>query len=421
VIRAVPASPSRVGAVLGADPADVLLVHVRQPAGHGVTVLQHAAPDIEVLLMSGGAATEAALDTIRRNGARTLTDPADFARVTMALGHLTRTLNGKMKGEITTMHAELGRMDRLGAIVGHSPAMQDVYRLIGRGARTGATVLITGETGTGKELVARAIHTLSRRSRERFVAVNCGAVSAHVAESELFGHERGSFTGADRIHKGYFEQAHGGTLFLDEIAETPADLQVKLLRALESGVLSRVGGTESIPVDLRIVAATNRHVADAVALGKLREDLFYRLNVFPIHVPPLRERDGDAELLADHFLGTLNAAEGTAKELTPAFRERLRRHTWPGNVRELKNVMERAFILTDDCIDVDLWPAAATDGAASFPGPVVGTSIAEMERALILSTLGRCNGNRNKAAAALQISLRTLSSRLIEYRASGTP
>jgi len=421
VIRAVPASVSQIGAVLGTDPADVLLVHLRQPAAQGVTAARPAAPDIEVLLMSGGPATEAALATIRRHGARTLTDPADFARVSMALGHLTRTLNGKMKGEIATMHAALGRLDRLGAIVGRSPAMQDVYRLIGRGARTNATVLITGETGTGKELVASAIHTLSRRNRERFVAVNCGAVSAHVAESELFGHERGSFTGADRMHKGYFEQAHGGTLFLDEIAETPADLQVKLLRALESGVISRVGGAESIPVDLRFVAATNRHVADALALGKLREDLFYRLNVFPIHVPPLRERDGDAELLADHFLATLNAAEGTAKELTPAFRERLRRHPWPGNVRELKNVVERAFILADDVIDADLWPAATADGAASRGELPVGTSLAEMERTLILSAVERFDGNRNQAAALLKISVRTLGSRLAAYRASVTP
>jgi two-component system response regulator AtoC len=240
-------------------------------------------------------------------------------------------------------------------------------------------------------------------------------VSLHLAESELFGHERGSFTGADRIHKGYFEQAHGGTLFLDEIAETPADLQVKLLRTLESGVVTRVGGKESVNVDVRIVAATNRRVAEAVALGKLREDLFYRLNVFPIHVPPLRERNGDAEQLADHFLGTLNTAAGTTKELTPAFRQRLSQYHWPGNVRELKNVLERAFILADDDIGVDAWQVPAVD--LSMPPAVVGVSIADMERALILSTLDRFDGNKKRTAAVLKIAVKTLCNRLNGYGA----
>ena len=312
-------------------------------------------------------------------------------------------------------HLESGRMHRLVPLVGHSPAMQKVHHLLACGARTSATVLITGETGTGKELIATAIHAQSGRSHQPFLPLNCGAVSAHMIESELFGHERGSFTGADRMHRGYFEQASGGTLFLDEIAETPLALQVKLLRTLERGVITRVGGTQSIAVDVRIVAATNRPIPDAVALGKLRSDLLYRLDVFPIHIPPLRDRGGDAELLADHFLGGLNAAEGTAKRLTPAFRRKVSQHSWPGNVRELKNAVERAFILSeDDAIDVDLWPAAAD--AAPFTVLRLGASIAEMERALILSTLAHLDGDKNKAAATLKISVKTLYNRLREYR-----
>jgi DNA-binding NtrC family response regulator len=295
--------------------------------------------------------------------------------------------------------------------------MQKVYHLIGVGAWTDATVLITGDTGSGKELVAATVHAFSARRHAPFLPLNCGAVSSPLAESELFGHERGSFTGAERTHKGYFEQAHQGTLFLDEIAETPPALQVKLLRALESGAITRIGSTCSVAVDVRVVAATNRRVPDAVTQGKLREDLFYRLNVFPIHVPPLREREADVELLADHFLDELNAEAGAAKELTPAFRERLHRHAWPGNVRELKNVMARAFILADDVIDADLCPIGdVRESAAPEAVLRVGTSIAEMERVLILSTLGRCNGDKTKTAAVLKISTKTLYNRLREYR-----
>jgi two-component system, NtrC family, response regulator AtoC len=303
---------------------------------------------------------------------------------------------------------------RFGSLVGRSAAMKDVYRLIGRVAPTSATVLVTGETGTGKELVAAAIHALSSRSREPFVPVNCGAVSAHLAESELFGHERGSFTGADRTHKGYFEQADGGTLFLDEIAEAPPDLQVKLLRALESAEITRIGGTQPIPVDVRIVAATNRRLSRPGSLGPLREDLFYRLNVFPIHAPPLRERSGDAELLGNHFLAVLNAAEGTAKKLSPAFRERLHQYGWPGNVRELKNVIERAFILAADVVDMGLQGPDSAEVPA--PDAAVDASIADMERALILSTLLRFDGDKRKAIAVLKISMKTLYSRLSDYR-----
>jgi two-component system, NtrC family, response regulator HydG len=270
--------------------------------------------------------------------------------------------------------------------------------------------------------VAQTIHTLSRRSKQTFVPVDCGAVSATLIESELFGHERGSFTGAERLHKGYFERAHRGTLFLDEITEMPLELQVRLLRVLETSSVSRVGGDDSIKVDVRIVAATNRGLEDAVAAGKLREDLLYRLNVFPIELPPLRQRGDDVELLAEHFLAELNAAEGTAKLFTTAGRERLRTHKWPGNLRELKNSVQRAFILADEGRGIDVLPVVANGPVASivssdlvFP---VGTPLEVAERQLIMATLDQLGGDKRKAASALHISVNTLYTRLKEYNAS---
>ncbi len=332
----------------------------------------------------------------------------------MALGNVTRAL--KLRGEIGSLRGELRKLGRFAALVGASPPMQKVYDLIDRVAGTDASILISGETGTGKELVAETIHGLSRRSKEPFLAVNCGALSAHLIETELFGHERGSFTGADRMHKGYFERAYGGTLFLDEITES-VEIQVRLLRALETSALTRVGGSEQIKLDVRIVAATNLRVDEAVAAGKLREDLYYRLSVFTIQLPPLRERGDDIELLAEKFLGELNQAEGTAKHFTRACLERLRRHGWPGNVRELQNVVRRAFILADEDVGVDSLPLEVTEvaGAGSLVTRV-GTSIAEAERRLILATLEHCGGDKRKAADILKLSPKTLYNRLHQYK-----
>jgi len=343
-------------AALLASPPDILLVDIQLPDGSGLDLLDvfDGTADPEVVLITGNASVETAVDALRRGVTDYLTKPVDLARLKVALANLARTL--EMKGQIGALRTELRKLGRFGPLIGASPPMQKVYDLIGRVARTEASVLITGETGTGKEVVAQTIHALSRRSKEAFVAVDCGAVSASLIESELFGHERGSFTGADRLHKGYFERAHRGTLFLDEVTEMPVDLQVKLLRALESSAVTRVGGSQPVKVDVRIVAATNRRLEDAVTDGKLRPDLLYRLNVFPIPLPPLRERGDDILQLAEHFLGQLNAAEGTAKRLTPAGSKRLRRHGWPGNLRELKNALQRGFILADDGQGVDPLP-----------------------------------------------------------------
>jgi len=403
-------------ASIAADPPDILLVDLRLPDGSGLSLLEafDAAAAPEVVLITANASMETAVDSLRLGVADYLTKPVDFARVRIALANVSRALS--MRGEIGSLRGELRKLGRFGPMIGASPAMQKVYDLISRVAATDACVLISGETGTGKELVAETIHRLSRRGKQPFLPVNCGALSAHLIESELFGHERGSFTGAERLHKGYFERASGGTLFLDEITEA-IEIQVRLLRALETSTITRVGGVESIKVDVRIVAATSRRVDEAVAAGKLREDLYYRLNVFPIQLPPLRERGDDIELLADKVLADLNREAGSAKHFTRACLDRLHRHSWPGNVRELQNVIRRAFILAEGDVGVDSLPLDVNEqlSAASLVTRV-GTPIAEMERRLILATLEHCDGDKKKAADVLKISLKTLYNRLNEYK-----
>ena len=306
-----------------------------------------------------------------------------------------------------------------GPMLGGSLAMQTVYDEISRVAPTTASVLIIGESGTGKELVAHTLHQLSHRHMAPFVAVNCGALSPQLIESEMFGHEKGSFTGAIRQHKGYFERAMGGTLFLDEVSEMPADLQVKLLRVLETGLLIRVGSDQEIKVDVRVVAATNRSPAEAVASGKLREDLFYRLQAFPLTLPPLRARRGDIEQLALYFLNAFNRKEGKNKILSQSALDKLRAHYWPGNIRELKNVMHRAYILCDSIIEIENIPLELSvrpaNGSESDITLSVGCSIADAERQLILASLKEYGGNKELTATTLGISLKTLYTRLHAY------
>jgi DNA-binding NtrC family response regulator len=402
---------------IAASPPDIVLVDIHLPDGSGLDLLDASEPSAvpEVVLITGNASVETAVEALRRGAADYLTKPVDFARLKMVLANLARTL--EMKGEIGTLRTELRKFGRFGMLIGACPAMQEVYERIERVAPSNASIFITGETGTGKEVVAQTIHGLSRRRKEAFLPVNCGAISANLIESELFGHERGSFTGADRLHRGFFERAHRGTLFLDEISEMPPELQVKLLRLLENSAVTRVGGNEPIKFDVRVIAATNRPLSDAVAAGKLRKDLLYRLNVFPIALPPLRERGTDVDLLAEHFLGELNAAEETAKQLTPGSREQLRRYSWPGNLRELKNVIHHAFLLAGETLEVDSLLQDATDKAPSDLMVPAGTPIKVAERRLIMATLDQFEGDKKKVASALKISLKTLYSRLSGYKA----
>lgn len=299
--------------------------------------------------------------------------------------------------------------------------MREVFRRVARVAPSQATVLITGETGTGKDIVARALHDLSGRTGT-FVPVNCGAIAPTLVESELFGHERGSFTGAIRTHRGFFERADRGTLFLDEVADLPADAQVKLLRVLEDGVITRIGGEAERRVDVRVVAATHRDIEEAVKSGRLREDLYYRLSVLHVEVPPLRERPEDVVSLAETFLEEIGREEGRAKTFsTPALRT-LEGHAWPGNVRELKNVVYAAYLFADEEeIGVDAIPPEVgqpvlipeRDGSGvRIP---VGISFRDAERSLIMATLEAKGGNKPRTAEVLGVCVKTLYNRLHSY------
>ncbi len=310
-------------------------------------------------------------------------------------------------------------LTRFGDLYGASRSMRHLFQMIGKVAPTQANVLIVGESGTGKELVANTIYQMSGQEGQPFVAVNCGAISPHLIEAELFGHERGSFTGAVRTRKGCFERANGGTLFLDEVTEMPMDMQIKLLRILETGRFCRVGADEEMQVKVRVIAATNRCPVKAVDEGIMRSDLFYRLSVFPLQVPALRERAEDVELLANIFLGNLNQQENTSKVFSTASKHFMKEYCWPGNVRELKNFVQRAFILADRELDITV--------AIDAPKPVVsvvnddcvmlqiGSRLEDAERQLICATLGHCQGNKTLAAAVLGVSLKTLYNRLKEY------
>jgi len=397
---------------LASEPADLVVVDLVLPDGTGIELLRELkeTSTADVVLVSGMATVDSAIEALRLGALDYLTKPLDNGRLKAVLAHVLRLRS--LKEEVGTLRGELRKLGRFGRLIGASPAMQKVYDMMIKVAPTDATVFLTGESGTGKELVSRTIFELSNRRRKPFLPLDCGAIPQNLIESELFGHERGSFTGATQMRRGCFERASGGTLFLDEITEMPIELQVKLLRVLESGSLTRVGGDQPIPVDVRLIAASNRVPAQAIKDGKLREDLFYRINVFPIVLPPLRERDGDALLLADQFLESMNAAQDTTKQLSPAARARIRAYPWPGNVRELKNELQRAFILYEGAIEFpDL-----SDAREPAPSPAeFGGSLEESERLLILATLDRCGGDKKKAAEILGVSLKTLYNRLHLY------
>jgi two-component system, NtrC family, response regulator HydG len=401
------------------DP-DALLIDLQLPDGSGLELLQTPEGRLPpgVIFISGNASVELAVEALRLGAMDFLTKPVDFARVKMALANLSRTR--ELTRQVGALRGELRRLGHFGSLVGGSRPMQTVYDMVAKVAPTEAAVFVLGETGTGKELVAQTLHDMSRRAKQPFVPINCGAVSPTLIESELFGHEKGSFTGADRSHRGHFERAHQGTLFLDEITEMPVELQVKLLRVLETGRVLRVGANEPVQVDVRVIAASNRPPQQVVAEGKLREDLYYRLNVFPITLPPLRDREDDVALLAEHFLEELNkgAKDAPPKAFTKAALDRLRAHGWPGNVRELKNVVQRAFILAPNDIGVDSLPLGVVEERLGTSLSIrVGTPIDEAERRMILATLEHCAGDKKKASELLKISLKTLYNRLNVYNA----
>ena len=406
---------------------DILLLDLMLPDGSGMELFREAKAltNTEVVLMTGHASLDTSIEALRLGAADYLVKPTHMTQLQGVLSRVTKP--SALIGEAAEMHEVLEREGHFGQLWGRSAPMREVYEQITRVAGTSATVLVTGESGTGKEVVARTIHDLSRRRGRPFLAVNCGAISPHLIESEIFGHEKGSFTGADRQHHGFFERASGGTLFLDEITEMPLDLQVKLLRVLESGTYMRVGSTQLQETDVRILAATNRTLEQATESGKLREDLLYRLNVFPIHLPALRERRDDIAALAEHFLEQICKREGQVKRFTPQALERLADYRWGGNVRELRNIVYRAFVMApggtivNECLPRSAAePAAAAGPAASMQAAPsitvsVGTTLAEAERQITLATLEHMGRHKEKTAATLGISLKTLYNRLKEY------
>ena len=406
-------------ALIGAGRLDLVLLDLDLPGGNGLMLL----PDLEkqtsvdVIFVTGYSTVDSCVEAFRAGAVDYLTKPIDLKRLKSLVARTRRTV--ELNDQIGSLRQQLRGLGRFVKLIGTSPAIQKVYDLLERVAPTDATVLVTGETGTGKEVVAQTIHALSRRANAPFVPINCGAVAASLIESELFGHERGSFTGADRTHKGVFERASGGTLFLDEITEMPLELQVKLLRVLENGTVRRVGADGEIEVDVRVVAATNRDPRKAVKDGKLREDLLYRLLIFPVELPPLRERGTDVALLAQHFVDQLNSANEGSKRVAPAAFDKLQGYAWPGNVRQLKHVMERAYILARDeigasCIDFGEGSVDANDTASLE----LGETIASMEKRLILATLEHTGQDKKRTAEMLGISLKTLYNRLNVYRGS---
>ncbi len=402
---------------LGRQRPDVLLTDLALPDGEGIELLRELEkPEAtEVIVITGHATVDSAVAALRAGASDYLIKPADLERVQAVLRHAKKT--SALQHEIGELRDELRRMGRFGRILGSSQRMQVLYDQLTRVAPTSATVMLIGESGTGKELAAQTIHELSRRRSSAFLPLNCGAVAPQLIESELFGHERGSFTGADRQHKGFFERANGGTIFLDEITEMPMELQVKLLRVLETGTVNRVGGTQPIASDVRVICATNREPERAVADGKLREDLYHRLNVFPIRLPPLRDRETDIEQLAQYFLDDLNRAEGTHKTFSRDALVRLYQYGWPGNVRELRNYVQRAFIMADDVIECDITltdaPPKPDDGTTITIR--VGTPLEEVERRVTMATLAYCGHVKRKAAEILGVSLKTLYNRLESY------
>jgi len=398
---------------------DIVLLDLMLPDGSGMELFKEpeTLANTEVVLITGHASLETSIQALRMGAADYLIKPINIKQLQGILSRVMRP--SALKAELADMRSEFEKTGRFGQMWGRSHAMQRVYEQISRVAGTAVTVLITGESGTGKEVAARTIHELSRRRKQPFLAVNCGAISPHLIESEIFGHEKGSFTGADRQHLGFFERAHGGTLFLDEITEMPLELQVKLLRVLETGTFMRVGSTTAQETDVRVIAATNRVPEQAVTSGKLREDLLYRLNVFPIHLPPLQDRIEDIPLLADHFLQDICRREGQNKRFAQRAVDKLKTYRWPGNVRELRNVVQRIYLMEEGHEIGDEWlqfevPRSSTSDNATITVRV-GTPLAEVERTLILATLQRFGNHKEKTAAALGVSLKTLYNRLKEY------
>jgi two-component system response regulator HydG len=398
----------------------VVLTDLMMPGESGLellSALQRRGADIDVIVMTAFGTIERAVEAMRAGAADFVVKPIERAALVRAV---RRSLErARLHEENRVLRDELARLRASDRLVGDDPVFRAALRALHRVAGSNTTVLLQGESGTGKEVFARELHDASPRAAGPFVAVDCGALAESLAEAELFGHEPGAFTGATGRRRGHVESASGGTLFLDEIGELPLDLQVKLLRVLQEREVVRVGSSRPVPVDVRVVAATHRDLEEEVRAGRFREDLFYRLFVFPVRIPPLRERPGDVALLATHFVATLAPDEPRA--ISPAAQAALRGWGWPGNVRELRNAVERALIVdTDGVLDVDDLPRPLTSAAEGAPPESVtlrvGMTLAEAERLLIEATLRHVDGDKTLAATMLGVGRRTIYRRVDEYR-----
>ena len=407
----------------------LVVCDLRMPGMDGLAFLNEVRErkyELGIILVTAYGSIESAVEAMRVGADDYLTKPVDLYELRKRVMNLIE--KDQLRQEVTSLREMLDKRYGFESIIGRSAPMERLFEQMKLVAPTRSTVLVIGESGTGKELVANALHRASPRRNERFLAINCGAIPSDILESELFGHERGSFTGAVGRKIGKFELSHRGTLFLDEISELYPELQVKLLRVLEERQVMRVGGSELIDVDFRLIAATNRDLEKEVAAGRFREDLYYRLKVVTLRIPPLRERPSDLSLLVEHFLGIFCQEHGKpAKRMGPEALEVLARYPWPGNVRQLRNVIESVVIFHqgEEIAPADLPVEVRESSTLAAVGTPVQTvaagprTMADIERQAILETLERTGGHRAKAADLLGIGLRTLQRKLKEYRDEG--
>jgi DNA-binding NtrC family response regulator len=401
----------------------IVIADMVMPVIDGIGLLKPLAaalPEAAVILLTAHGSIETAVSAMREGAYDYMTKPVDPRRLRVLVEKAVEKV--QVNREVTVLRRQLKETRGLGPLLGVSPAMQEIYRLIEMAAPSPAPVLILGETGTGKELAARTIHELSSRSKGPFVAVNCSAIPETLLESELFGHEKGAFTGAMARRPGYFELADGGTIFLDEIAEMSSNLQAKYLRVLQDSQVRRIGGHDEVAVDVRVICATNKDVVKAVQGGTFREDLYYRVNVLTIPLPPLRRRPEDISLLAEAFMTEFSERyERQVRGIDEAAFKLLRDHSWPGNVRELRNVIERAVVscenglITADCLPIAPLGAAPAERTNVVVLPV-GTTLDDGEKQLILRTLQSVNNNKTRAAEILGTTPKTLHNKARRWR-----
>ncbi len=404
---------------------DIIITDLIMDGVGGLEILaksKRELPDAEVVILTGHGTIKTAVTAMQAGATTYLTKPLDIGELRTVVDKASQSQ--RLARSNIELQKQLNEKFGFEGVIGNSPSMHTVVARLRQIAPTSASVLITGESGTGKELVAKALHNNSPRRSKPFVALNCAALSDNILESELFGHIKGAFTGADRERKGWFEHANGGTLFMDEVGDIPIATQVKLLRALESGEIVRVGTNEPIKVNVRLISATNRDLAEAIATGGFRQDLYHRLKVVSVKLPPLRDRREDIDLLIDHFLKEFTTShEKKITSITPAARKILRHYHWPGNVRELKNVVESMVVIDyDGVVDLDDLTEDLQSDAASITGDrhegvdhFIGKSLEEIEKHYITETLKLSAGNREEAAKMLGIGERTLYRKLKEY------